>query len=169
MDTKFVSIYGLNGTKQLIINYHKPSNLPMLFNVEPYQRKEYAVTTSPSIERICLSVHDEVKQNLLATQKEILFIQHWYGHENMQWFQSLMRGWGYNSNSGEGKELPVLHTKKRWARCCESPLCAAYQLGETKTQGVDYQTSKPVLAHTYLLKQDHLAPGISSIPISLAN
>ena len=66
---KFVGIYGFNGTKHLIIPYHNPSNLQMLFYVVPRQREAYMVTTSPSSYIIFFSVHYEVNQNLMKAQK----------------------------------------------------------------------------------------------------
>ena len=83
MGAKFVGLDVFNGTKGLIINYNKPSNLLMFFNVAPHQREVYTVATSASAERICLSFHDEVNQNLTSSEKYLIFIHHLYVHANM--------------------------------------------------------------------------------------
>ena len=91
-----------------------------------------------------VSVYDETNQNLTNGQKELLLLHQHLVHLSFERCQKLMTHCANPRERGDKDCTPCIKPRDPRAATCQSPLCAACQLGRATRKGPGTSTSSPV-------------------------
>lgn len=132
-----------DGTR-MVSPYNPGSNLPLMLTrtqtVVGLARSDTEYLADYNQVSACLSVVDEVNQNLTSSQKELSLWHQRLGHANFQWVQ-----WLASTPRDRDKHRlePILPTKQSKVSSCTLPLCAACQIAKQARRGAQV-FKKPV-------------------------